>query len=107
MLLEVARYLGAPAADTASDPAFSAYHALLQFDGASEQLQELGALTASGYAVPVGAMAWAVQQGKIAAAVLPGPATPTRYAPADHHDFQFLQLLVPCNRCLLAKHMMW
>jgi hypothetical protein len=77
LLLEVARYLSAPAGDTASDPAFGAYHALLQFPAAAEQLQELGALNASGSAVPVAAMAWAVQQGKSAAA-LPGPSAPSR-----------------------------
>jgi hypothetical protein len=79
MLLEVARYLSGPAADTATDPAFAAYHALLQFGCVAEQLQELGAVSAAGMAVPVGAMTWALQQGKLAAPGLPATAPPARY----------------------------
>eukprot|EP00878_Enallax_costatus_P033601 GHUV01037133.1.p1 GENE.GHUV01037133.1~~GHUV01037133.1.p1 ORF type:complete len:392 (+),score=150.00 GHUV01037133.1:444-1619(+) len=80
LLVEVARTVShsASAADnTLSDPAFSAYHALLQLDSAAEQLQEPGAVACAGLALPVGCMSWAVQQGKVSAAGLrpPTPAT--------------------------------
>jgi hypothetical protein len=74
LLLEVARYLQGPA-DTAADPAFPNYHALLQLDCAAEQLQDPGAVTACGFAMAVGCASWAVQRGKLAAACLP-PYTP-------------------------------
>jgi hypothetical protein len=75
LLLEVARYLQGPA-DTAADPAFPNYHALLQLDCAAEQLQDPGAVTACGFAMAVGCASWAVQRGKLAAACLPA-YTPT------------------------------
>eukprot|EP00878_Enallax_costatus_P029212 GHUV01031657.1.p1 GENE.GHUV01031657.1~~GHUV01031657.1.p1 ORF type:complete len:568 (+),score=226.11 GHUV01031657.1:1082-2785(+) len=83
LLVEVARTVShsASAADnTLSDPAFSAYHALLQLDSAAEQLQEPGAVACAGLALPVGCMSWAVQQGKVSAAGLrpPTPATGLR-----------------------------
>ena len=85
LLLEVARYLTGPAADSAIDPAFGAHHALLQFGAAAEQLQELGAMSASGAATPLGAVSWALQQGKLAAAALPTPAAPARYVRGVEH----------------------
>lgn len=79
LLLEVARYLSGPAADTSCDPAFSAYHALLQLDGAAEELQEVEAVSVAGCAVPIGCMTWALQQGKVATAGLPPGPTPSRW----------------------------
>jgi hypothetical protein len=78
LLLEAARYLTGAAADTATDPAFAAYHALLQFGAAAEQLQDLVAVSAAGVAVPVGPMSWALQQGQVAAATLPALSAPAR-----------------------------
>lgn len=79
LLLEVARYLGPPASETLADPAFGAYHALLQLDleCAQEQLQEPGAVAAAGNATAVCCMSWALQQGKVAAAALPAYTAPT------------------------------
>jgi hypothetical protein len=78
LLLEVARYLTGSAADTAVDPAFGAYHAVLQLGAAAEQLQELGAVSAAGVAVPIGSMSWALQQGRLAATSLPAVTAPAR-----------------------------
>jgi hypothetical protein len=73
LTLEVARYC---AAEGLADPAFGAYHALLQLDAAPEQLQEPGAVAAAGQARALGCMSWALQQGKVAAACLPPYSTP-------------------------------
>lgn len=80
LLLEVARNLthqGSSADNTLSDPAFNSYHALLQLTCAAEELQEPGAVTCSGLAVPAGCMTWAVQQGLLPAAGLPPYTSPT------------------------------
>lgn len=71
LLLEVARYLMGTAADMLTDPASNNYHALLQLGCAAEQLQDPGAVTATGFATAVGCAGWAVQQGKLAKACLP------------------------------------
>lgn len=78
LLLEVARYLTGAAADTATDPAFAAHHALLHFGAAAEQLQDLGTVSAAGVAVPVGPMSWALQQGQVVAAALLAQPAPAR-----------------------------
>lgn len=80
LLLEVARFLTPHSAATEcllSDPAFNAYHAVLKLDCAVEQLQEPGATTCTGSAVPVSSVAYALQQGKLATSVLPLQTPPS------------------------------
>lgn len=77
LLLEVARYLQPPAADTSADPAFGSYHALLALSCAVEQLSEPGGVLAAGPAVPLGCMSHMLQQGKVAAAGLPAYTPPS------------------------------